>query len=73
MLKSFFGWYIRRLLGTLHGVTRNSPLALLVLYVPSGISIQSLVHICYKSAMEVGYTLACNGSKQFYDFPPGTL
>ena len=52
----------------MHGFTRNSPLALLVLYIPSGISIQSLVHICYKSAMEVGYTLACNGSKQFYDF-----
>ena len=38
MLNSFFGWYIRWLRGTLHGDTRNSLLALLVLYIPSGIS-----------------------------------
>ena len=48
----------------MHGDTRNSLLALLVLYIPSGISKQ-VWFICYKSAMEVVYTLACIGSKQF--------
>ena len=49
----------------MHGDTRNNLLALLVLYIPSGISKQ-VWFICYKSAMEVVYTLACIGSKQFW-------
>ena len=75
MLNSFFGWYIRWLRGTLHGDTCNSLLALLVLYIPSGISKQ-VWFICYKSAMEVVYTLACIGSNQFlmsFRRAPGTL
>ena len=51
----------------MHGDTCNSLLALLVLYIPSGISNQ-VWFICCKSAMEVVYTLACIGSKQFFMF-----
>ena len=48
----------------MHGDTCNGLLALLVLYIPSGISKQ-VWFICCKSAIEVVYTLACIGSKQF--------